>query len=281
MSSLELGARTGKTRTSTGATQQHIYSKRSMRFRESGWWLIAKRPGRRIARTKIEDAWARRPTDRTATGYSDFVFGLFALLYRGKPDVELVFDVAGSQPISHGTSDVSAQISSGRSATGRTDKIKGGLHALSHRRCGIFGRNWPRAEPGHRPGKSISVLSIKGTDVKVTMGDEVSQVVFTPDGKRALATNPAREQFSERRPYACIGSGRSVPGASLLATGRPSNRHHRSPAESCWDRSRLRCDVGPRASARMLWRRHTHDPAAGSSDCLTLARERLAQHSNA
>ena len=34
LSSLELGARTGKTRTfATGATQQHIYSKRSMRFR--------------------------------------------------------------------------------------------------------------------------------------------------------------------------------------------------------------------------------------------------------
>src|SRR5712691_3188591 len=44
----------------------------------------------------------------------------------------------------------------------------------------------------NRSDKSISVLSIHGTDVKVIdtipMGDEVSQVVFTPDGKRALAT---------------------------------------------------------------------------------------------
>jgi len=44
----------------------------------------------------------------------------------------------------------------------------------------------------NRAGKSITVLSIKGTAVKVIdtveMGDEVSQVVFTPDGKRALAT---------------------------------------------------------------------------------------------
>jgi DNA-binding beta-propeller fold protein YncE len=44
----------------------------------------------------------------------------------------------------------------------------------------------------NRAGKSITVLSIKGKAVKVIdtvdMGDEVSQVVFTPDGKRALAT---------------------------------------------------------------------------------------------
>jgi DNA-binding beta-propeller fold protein YncE len=43
----------------------------------------------------------------------------------------------------------------------------------------------------NRAGKSISVLSIHGTDVKligsVDMGDEVSTVVFTPDGKHALA----------------------------------------------------------------------------------------------
>jgi len=44
----------------------------------------------------------------------------------------------------------------------------------------------------NRAGKSISVLSIRGTDVKlidtVDMGDEVSAVVFTPDGKHAMAT---------------------------------------------------------------------------------------------
>jgi DNA-binding beta-propeller fold protein YncE len=47
----------------------------------------------------------------------------------------------------------------------------------------------------NRAGKSISVLSIHGTDVKlignVDMGDVVSAVVFTPDGKHALATKPA------------------------------------------------------------------------------------------
>jgi len=44
----------------------------------------------------------------------------------------------------------------------------------------------------NRADKSISVLSVKGTDVKVIdtvdMGDIVSHVEFTPDGKRALAT---------------------------------------------------------------------------------------------
>ena len=44
----------------------------------------------------------------------------------------------------------------------------------------------------NRAGKSLSVLSIHGTDVKlidtIDMGDEVSTAVFTPDGKHALAT---------------------------------------------------------------------------------------------
>jgi len=44
----------------------------------------------------------------------------------------------------------------------------------------------------NRGDNSISVLSINGTDVKiidtVPMGDVVSHVIFTPDGKRALAT---------------------------------------------------------------------------------------------
>jgi DNA-binding beta-propeller fold protein YncE len=52
----------------------------------------------------------------------------------------------------------------------------------------------------NRADKSISVLSIKGTDVKVidtvAMGDEVSQVVFTPDGKRALATKFAAHKVA-------------------------------------------------------------------------------------
>jgi DNA-binding beta-propeller fold protein YncE len=52
----------------------------------------------------------------------------------------------------------------------------------------------------NRAEKSISVLSIKGTDVKVIetipMGDEISQVVFTPDGKRALATKFAAHKVA-------------------------------------------------------------------------------------
>src|ERR1044072_391395 len=43
----------------------------------------------------------------------------------------------------------------------------------------------------NRGDNSISVLSINGTDVKVTdtiaFPDSVAHVVFTPDGKRALA----------------------------------------------------------------------------------------------
>src|SRR5206468_2998129 len=43
----------------------------------------------------------------------------------------------------------------------------------------------------NRGDNSISVLSINGTDVKVTdtvpMPDSVAHVIFTPDGKRALA----------------------------------------------------------------------------------------------
>src|SRR6478672_8556721 len=43
----------------------------------------------------------------------------------------------------------------------------------------------------NRGDNSISVLSVNGTDVKVTdtiaMPDSVAHVVFTPDGKRALA----------------------------------------------------------------------------------------------
>ena len=52
----------------------------------------------------------------------------------------------------------------------------------------------------NRAGKSISVLSINGTDVKQTdtvdMGDEVSAVVFTPDGKHALATKASANKVA-------------------------------------------------------------------------------------
>src|ERR1700760_1923410 len=44
----------------------------------------------------------------------------------------------------------------------------------------------------NRGDNTVSVLSVNGTDVKITdtvqMPDSVSQVVFTPDGKRALTT---------------------------------------------------------------------------------------------
>src|SRR4029077_18883016 len=46
----------------------------------------------------------------------------------------------------------------------------------------------------NRADNSISVLSIKGKEVKlvdtVAMGDSVSAVAFTPDGKRAFAAKP-------------------------------------------------------------------------------------------
>ncbi|MGB7037211.1 MAG: YncE family protein [Xanthobacteraceae bacterium] len=52
----------------------------------------------------------------------------------------------------------------------------------------------------NRAGKSISVLSIHGTDVKlvgsVDVGDEVSAVVFTPDGKHALASKASANKVA-------------------------------------------------------------------------------------
>jgi DNA-binding beta-propeller fold protein YncE len=52
----------------------------------------------------------------------------------------------------------------------------------------------------NRAGKSISVLSIHGADVKligsVDMGDEVSAVVFTPDGKHALASKASANKVA-------------------------------------------------------------------------------------
>jgi len=52
----------------------------------------------------------------------------------------------------------------------------------------------------NRVGKSVSVLSIRGSEVKVTatvpMGDVVTSVAFTPDGKRALVTKFAAHKVS-------------------------------------------------------------------------------------
>ncbi len=73
----------------------------------------------------------------------------------------------------------------------------------------------------NRADKSISVLSINGTDVKIidtiAMGDEVSQVVFTPDGKHALATKnvgeqgrAARRRWRQGDLYQARSSGRDI-----------------------------------------------------------------------
>ncbi len=52
----------------------------------------------------------------------------------------------------------------------------------------------------NRADKSLTELSVNGTDVKVIdtipMGDEVSQVVFTPDGKHALASKSAANKVA-------------------------------------------------------------------------------------
>jgi DNA-binding beta-propeller fold protein YncE len=52
----------------------------------------------------------------------------------------------------------------------------------------------------NRADKSLTELSINGTDVKVIdtipMGDEVSAVVFTPDGKHALASKNAANKVA-------------------------------------------------------------------------------------
>jgi hypothetical protein len=68
------------------------------------------------------------------------------------------------------TGDFSAQISCQRSATGRTDKMRGGLHALSHRRCCIFSRNWSRTEPRHIV--RAAPFMIVGNDEKVLWDDQ-------------------------------------------------------------------------------------------------------------
>ena len=52
----------------------------------------------------------------------------------------------------------------------------------------------------NRADNSVSVLSIKGTEVKlvdsVAMGDSVAHVVFTPDGKRALAAKSTTNKIA-------------------------------------------------------------------------------------
>jgi DNA-binding beta-propeller fold protein YncE len=52
----------------------------------------------------------------------------------------------------------------------------------------------------NRGDNTISVLSVNGTDVKITdtvaMPDSVSHVVFTPDGKRALAARSPASKLS-------------------------------------------------------------------------------------
>src|SRR6476619_3547603 len=75
-----------------------------------------------------------------------------------------------------------------------------------------------------------------------------------------------------------LGSGRSVPVASLFATGRPWNRRHRTAAESLlgWQRTALpRRPHGIRAYASLAargWRRHTnfrlHPACSFFRDCL-------------
>src|SRR6266481_5820289 len=59
------------------------------------------------------------------------------------------------------------------------------------------------------------------------LGDSVTR----SNGRSFRHTQPGAISES-RRPYACVGSGRSVPVASLFAIGRPWHRRHRRAAES-------------------------------------------------
>ena len=67
---------------------------------------------------------------------------------------------------------------------------------------------------------SISVLSIKGTDVKlidtVPMGDSVAHVTFTPDGKRALAV-----KFPAHKVAVLDVDGRKVTSGEARSAHRP------------------------------------------------------------
>lgn len=89
--------------------------------------------------------------------------------WKAVPDTKLhVIDLAGSPPASLGTVTVGKQPS-----------------GLSINRAGDL------ALVANRADNSITVLSIRGKEVKVVdtvaMGDQVSAVVFTPDGGRAFA----------------------------------------------------------------------------------------------
>jgi len=98
--------------------------------------------------------------------------------WKPQPDTKLyVFDLKASPPRQLGTVEVGKQPS-----------------GLAINRAGTLGLVANRAD------KSISVLSINGTDVKlidtVPMGDEVASVAFTPDGKRALVTKFAAHKIA-------------------------------------------------------------------------------------
>jgi len=89
--------------------------------------------------------------------------------WKPAPDNKLyVFDLKASPPVQIATVEV------GRQPSGLAINARGDLGLIAN-----------------RADKSISVVSIQGTDVKlldtVPMGDEVAAVAITPDGKRALA----------------------------------------------------------------------------------------------
>jgi DNA-binding beta-propeller fold protein YncE len=98
--------------------------------------------------------------------------------WKPQPDTKLyVFNLRTNPPSQIGTVEVGKQPS-----------------GLAINRAGTL------ALVANRADKSISVLSINGTDVKlvdtVAMGDEVASVAFTPDGKRALATKFAAHKIA-------------------------------------------------------------------------------------
>jgi DNA-binding beta-propeller fold protein YncE len=98
--------------------------------------------------------------------------------WKPQPDTKLyVFDLKTNPPSHIGTVEVGKQPS-----------------GLAINRAGNL------ALVANRADKSISVLSISGTDVKlvdtVAMGDEIASVAFTPDGKRALATKFAAHKIA-------------------------------------------------------------------------------------
>jgi hypothetical protein len=68
------------------------------------------------------------------------------------------------------------------------------------------------------------------------------------DGEAVACDDKRRERFSERRPYACVGTGRFVPVCRCLQQAALGTGVIEELLNLCWDRSRLRCDVGPMAS---------------------------------